>query len=33
MTEQAVADLVCFLHTLTDDDQRAAAPASPACAR
>jgi cytochrome c peroxidase len=33
MTEQAVADLVCFLQTLTDDDQRGAAPASPACAR
>ena len=33
MTEQAVADLVCFLQTLTDDDQRAAAPAPPACDR
>jgi len=31
MTEQQVEDLVCFLRTLTDEDQLAAQPASAAC--
>jgi len=33
MTEQQVEDLICFLETLTDEDQRAAQPASAACGR
>ena len=31
MTEQEVRDLVCFLRTLTDEDQAAAAPLSGSC--
>jgi cytochrome c peroxidase len=31
MTEQQVEDLICFLRTLTDEDQLAAQPASATC--
>lgn len=33
MTEQQVNDLICFLRTLTDEDQASAVAPSPVCAK